>query len=73
MSWAERKAERTKHYKRFVFGWKQVTCVACNGSGRYDNRGSPRCSSCGGSGKVKVSPEAYAAAYVDPDNGKRYG
>lgn len=26
-------------------------CYACNGSGKYDNTGSPTCSSCDGSGK----------------------
>lgn len=26
-------------------------CVACNGSGRYDTRGSPKCGACGGTGK----------------------
>ena len=26
-------------------------CVACNGSGRYDSTGSPKCSACNGTGK----------------------
>ena len=25
-------------------------CVACGGSGRYDAKGSPRCSACNGTG-----------------------
>lgn len=29
------------------------TCIACNGSGVYDNNGSPPCGACGGTGKVK--------------------
>lgn len=28
-------------------------CVACNGSGRYDVSGSPKCSSCNGTGYSK--------------------
>lgn len=30
-----------------------MDCIACNGSGHYDNTGSPKCSSCGGTGKKK--------------------
>lgn len=31
--------------------WKpKKKCIACNGSGRYDHKGSPLCSSCGGTG-----------------------
>lgn len=30
-----------------------MKCYACNGSGYYDNTGSPKCSSCGGTGKRK--------------------
>ena len=26
-------------------------CIACNGSGYYDHNGSPKCSSCNGTGK----------------------
>jgi len=25
-------------------------CIACNGSGRYDIKGSPKCGSCNGTG-----------------------
>lgn len=32
----ERKAARKAYYEKFVKGWKQRPCVACNGSGRYD-------------------------------------
>lgn len=28
-------------------------CSACNGSGHYDNTGSPECSSCSGTGYEK--------------------
>jgi hypothetical protein len=28
-------------------------CYACNGIGRYDTTGSPKCGACGGTGKVK--------------------
>lgn len=29
---------------------KPVKCYACNGSGRYDVNGSPKCGSCTGTG-----------------------
>ena len=34
-------------------GRKLVVCVACSGSGYYDSHGSPKCSSCDGTGKVR--------------------
>ena len=30
---------------------KSCKCIACNGSGYYDTNGSPKCSSCKGTGK----------------------
>lgn len=45
-----RKEERTKIYKE-NHGRKLETCVACNGSGRYDHNGSPKCGACNGTGK----------------------
>lgn len=57
-TFAERKAERTRHYERFVKGRKLVLCVACNGSGRYDHNGSPPCGCCDGTGKVREKPES---------------
>lgn len=53
----ERKKERTEHYEKFVKGWKQRPCGACNGSGRYDHNGSPDCDSCDGTGKELYNPE----------------
>jgi len=47
----ERKRRRTEYYMRFVYKKKLVKCAACNGSGYYDNDGSPSCSSCDGTGK----------------------
>ena len=29
---------------------RKVVCVACSGSGYYDVKGSPKCSSCAGTG-----------------------
>jgi DnaJ-class molecular chaperone len=52
MTWATRKAERREKYQR-EHGRKLVTCVACNGSGRYDHNGSPPCGACNGTGKVR--------------------
>jgi len=57
MTYLERKEERKKYYNKYVKGWKNIKCIACNGNGRYDNNGSPKCSSCEGTGKIKVSPE----------------
>ena len=54
----ERKAERAEHRARFVHGWKQRPCGACNGSGRYDHNGSPPCGACDGTGKESVPPQA---------------
>lgn len=55
-NYQERKQGRIEHYKRFVEGWKLIKCSACNGSGRYDNEGSPECWSCDGTGKERVPP-----------------
>jgi DnaJ-class molecular chaperone len=44
---------REEYAKNNGRGW--ITCVACNGSGRYDNTGSPPCSACGGKGKVRAT------------------
>lgn len=52
-TWLERKQERREHYAKYVHGWKLVKCIACNGSGRYDNTGSPKCGCCDGTGKVR--------------------
>ena len=58
-----RKAERKAHYDKFVKGWKQIPCGACNGSGWYDNTDrhgrQPKCGACEGTGKERVSPEEY--------------
>ena len=58
-TFASRKQERATYYFRFVHGWRLVKCVACNGSGYYDDTGSPRCSSCEGTGKERLSPGDY--------------
>lgn len=44
----EEKRRRTKYYYRFVYKWKLRKCGACNGSGYYDDNGSPKCSACNG-------------------------
>ena len=59
-AFSERKAQRTDYYKRFVHGWKQRPCTACNGSGHYDNGGSPRCGACDGTGKELFKPASEA-------------
>jgi DnaJ-class molecular chaperone len=56
----ERKAERKEYYEKYVFGHKLKECIACNGSGYYDNTGSPKCSSCNGTGKQRVKTNVEA-------------
>lgn len=56
MDFAERKRLRIQHYEQYVRGWKLRTCTACNGSGHYDAKGSPKCSSCKGTGKERYKP-----------------
>jgi RecJ-like exonuclease len=65
------KAARKEHYEKYVKGWKQVPCTACNGSGYYDytdRRGrTPKCSACDGTGKEQVSPAEYARRKQFPE------
>lgn len=51
MTFQERKQARKDYYFKFVYKWKQRDCSACNGSGKYDNCGSPDCGACDGTGK----------------------
>lgn len=46
-----RKAERSAKFAQW-HGVKWTTCVACAGSGYYDNTDSPPCGACAGRGKV---------------------
>ena len=63
------KAQRSVHYLKFEFGHVRVKCVACNGSGRYDNTGSPACGCCDGSGKTsEPGPNAYLTLIRKIDN-----
>ena len=48
----ERKQKRTKAFMA-KHGKKLIKCTACSGSGYYDNTGNPKCSACGGLGKVR--------------------
>jgi len=57
-----RKQARKEYYEKYIKGWKKVKCGACNGSGYYDNNGSPKCSNCNGTGKERVK--------VDDNSGK---
>lgn len=50
MNFNERKAERREYYKKFVDGWKERKCSACDGTGYYDSFNSPRCGACKGTG-----------------------
>jgi DnaJ-class molecular chaperone len=55
-SFKDRKESRKQHYEKCVKGWKQKSCIACNGSGRYDHKGSPKCGACNGTGKEFFKP-----------------
>lgn len=46
----ERKEERRAYRMAFAHGWRRRPCVACGGSGHYDNDGSPPCAGCDGTG-----------------------
>lgn len=63
-TYQERKLARVEYYRRFVHGWCQRACTACNGSGVYDDNGRPKCSSCDGTGR-----ETYAGPIsAKPEN-----
>lgn len=51
--WQLEKIKRTEYYFKFVYGWRLRPCSGCNGSGYYDNSGSPKCGSCEGTGKER--------------------
>lgn len=59
----DRKADRTREYLKYSFGWKLRECTACSGSGHYDHNGSPDCGACGGTGR-----ESYPGPKAWPDN-----
>jgi DnaJ-class molecular chaperone len=65
----ERKAHRKAYNEKYVYGWKERPCGACNGSGHYDHNGSPPCGSCEGTGKEKFKPEREVRH--DPDEFKK--
>jgi len=56
-SYQDRKKARIDYYQKYVYKWKQRDCVACNGSGYYDDNGSPPRGSCNGTGKEFYPPE----------------
>lgn len=60
-----RKAERAEVYFRWRFGWRSRPCSACNGSGRYDDDGSPPCGGCDGTGREQYrGPLASETAFL---------
>lgn len=56
MDFHERKKQRKEHFEKYVKGWKEGLCTACNGTGYYDHNGSPKCVACNGTGKEKYKP-----------------
>ena len=57
MNFRERKEQRTQEYFKWIYKWKERPCTACNGSGYYDNDGSPPCGACDGTGKETYKSE----------------
>lgn len=57
MTFTERKKIRRDYYYKYVYGWKERPCTACNGSGYYDHNNSPPCGACDGTGKEKYKSE----------------
>jgi DnaJ-class molecular chaperone len=53
MNFKERKTYRKDYYYKYIFCWRLRKCRACNGSGYYDDNGSPKCTVCNGSGKER--------------------
>jgi RecJ-like exonuclease len=54
------KLDRAIFRLMFQYGHKKMPCDACNGSGHYDDNGSPNCGSCEGTGKVRTpGPISY--------------
>lgn len=52
----ERKRHRTEWFFKYIYKKKLLTCIACNGSGYYDNTingVTPKCSCCEGTGKER--------------------
>lgn len=47
-------AERLSNIALVIFSQfiEEKKCIACNGSGYYDNTGSPKCGACNGTGKI---------------------
>lgn len=56
LTFKQRKELRTKNYFQNIHGWKLRNCSACNGSGIYDNNGTPPCAACDGTGKERYKP-----------------
>lgn len=53
-------AEQRKAIKQAQEAGKRKKCVACNGSGRYDVAGSPKCGACKGTGFTQPSNDKYS-------------
>ena len=51
--WIE-KAKRAERFYTLVYGHVLEICGACNGSGYYDNTGSPKCGCCEGTRRLKT-------------------
>lgn len=70
--WLIDKANRANAYFSYQFGWRQRDCTACNGSGIYDNDGSPPCGGCDGTGKERFKGPKYSATAFEIHNPKLF-
>jgi len=66
-SWRERKSERTAWFFTNIYKNKLELCIACNGSGCYDNDGSPPCGCCNGTGKSRERDLTFPVIIIGPD------
>jgi DnaJ-class molecular chaperone len=53
----DRKEKRKQNYLNNIKGWKERSCISCNGSGYYDHNNRPNCGACNGTGKEKYKPK----------------
>lgn len=71
--WMIYKARRAYYYFKFVYGWKSRKCTACNGSGYYDNDGSPTCGGCDGTKTEKFRGPKSTDDAFEKYNKKLFG
>ncbi len=63
-----RKCWRALRYYRDIHGVKLRACTACNGSGYYDNNGSPKCGGCDGTCKEDYRGPKWSVDAFEKEN-----